>query len=295
MVEVVFSPIDNHKFDTQSMLADLPYGDVFAVLVVRTIPGIHYIENRLRKIHATWNWRSRNGSCRMLVYVKKLRRLEASDDRFIRCYHHSNIMSYYELWTILNSWKHEFRTNEFARTFASPNPRKVLHDLSRKGFLEHLGYGRYRVRGVEDYVRARNDLERGYDLLRRSELHYALTDVDGVFVWTKGGYNAGRFFGFYPIHLRVRGKDVPKWKSLFRKAGRKYLLATSKPRETMFSVFYVLHPVGRIKAETVGGLNVEPLGETVDFCKTHAYTYEPALEMLDKEYRLGLKVKYAHV
>ncbi len=203
-------------------------------------------------------------------------------------------MAYYELWTILSSWKREFAASEFARTFASPDSRKVLHDLAKKGFLEHLGYGRYRVRGMEDYVRARNDLERGYDLLRKCELEYALTDVDGVFLWTKGGYNAGRFFGFYPIHLRISSVDIPKWKSFFRKAGRKCLLARSKPRETMFGVFYVLHPVARMKAETVGGLKVEPLEETVDFCKTHAYTYEPALEMLDKEYELGLKVKYAN-
>ena len=33
---------------------------------------------------------------------------------------------------------------------------------------------------------------------------YALTDVDAVFAWTKGGYNVGRFFGFYPVHIRVR-------------------------------------------------------------------------------------------
>ena len=204
-------------------------------------------------------------------------------------------MAYYELWTILSSWKHEFGSNEFARTFASPNPRKVLHDLAKKGFLEHLGYGRYRVREIEDYVRTRNDLEVGYDLLRRSGILYALTDVDGVFVWTKGGYNAGRFFGFYPIHVKVRSVDLPKWKGLFSKAGKKCLLAGSKPRETLFGVFYVLHPVGRIKAETVNGLKVEPLEATVDFCRTHAYTYEPALEMLDREYRLGLKAKYANV
>jgi len=203
-------------------------------------------------------------------------------------------MSYYELWTILGSWKHEFRTGDFARTFASPNPRKVLHDLAKKGFLEHLGYGRYRVRGVEDYVRAKNDLELGYELLRTSELDYALTDVDGVFVWTKGGYNAGRFFGFYPIHLKVRSMDAPRWKSFFRRAGRKCLLTASRPKETMFGVFYVLHSTGRIKAETVGGLKVEPLEDTVDFCKTHAYTYEPALEMLDREYALGLGAKYAY-
>ena len=213
---------------------------------------------------------------------------------FIGCYYDSNIMSYYELWTIFSNWKHEFSTSEFARAFLSPHPRKVLHDMARKGLLEHLGYGKYRVKTVEDYVRAKNDVELGYDLLRRSKLHYALTDVDAVFIWTKGGYNAGRFFGFYPIHLKVLGSDVSRWKSFFRKSGRKSLLVATKPRETMFGIFYVLHPVGKMRAEVLGGLKLDPLAETVDFCKRYLFTYEPALEMLNKEYHLGLKVRYAN-
>jgi len=202
-------------------------------------------------------------------------------------------MSYYELWTILASWKREFGSADFARTFASPNPRKVLHDLTKKGFVEHLGYGKYSVRGVEDYVKARNNLEDGYAFLKNSELPYALTDVDGVFVWTNGGYNAGRFFGFYPIHIKVSAADVPKWKGVLRRAGKKCLLAGSKPKETLFGVFYVLHPAGRIRSETVNALKVEPLNHTVDFCKANSYTYEPALEILEKEYKLDLRIKYA--
>jgi len=202
-------------------------------------------------------------------------------------------MSYYGLWTILNCWKKEFGTADFARTFASPNPRKVLHDLAKNGFVEHLGYGTYSVNGMEDYVKAKNDLEDGYEFLKNSELDYALTDVDGVFVWTRGGYNAGRFFGFYPIHIKVRTAEIPKWKRLVRKARRKCLLSASRPRETLYGVFYVLHPTERIRSETVDGLKVEPLKNTVEFCMTNSYTYEPALEMLDREYKLGLNSEYA--
>ncbi|MBI2184394.1 MAG: hypothetical protein HYU39_05485 [Thaumarchaeota archaeon] len=201
-------------------------------------------------------------------------------------------MSYYELWTILNSWRREFTSGEFARTFSSNNPRKVLHDMARKGMLEHVEYGKYRVRSVGDYVRAKNDVGAGYELLKKAEYPYALTGGDGVFVWTGGGYNADRFFGFYPIHIKVLKPDVAKWKSFFRKARRKVFLADEKPKETLFSVFYVLYPESRIEAETVAGLRVEPLKETVEFCRRHIYTYEPALEMLDEEYHLSLKVKY---
>ncbi len=164
--------------------------------------------------------------------------------------------------------------------------------MAKKGLLEHLGYGRYGVKSVGDYVRVKNDVSAGYELLKRAELPYALTDVDGVFVWTRGGYNAGRFFGFYPIHLKVLKSDVPKWKKFFHKAGRKSFLTETKPKETVFGVFYVLHPEERIEAETVENLKVEPLEKTVEFCRKHIYTFEPALEMLDEEYHLGLGVKY---
>lgn len=202
-------------------------------------------------------------------------------------------MSYYELWTILSSWRKDFSSEEFAMTFASPNPRKVLHDMAKKGLLEHNGYGRYSVRPVGDYVKSKNDISSGYDLLDKSSLQYALTDVDGVFVWTKGGYNAGRFFGSYPIHLKVLKSDVVKWERFLAEHGKKSMIAGTRPRETLFGVFYVLYPASTIDAETVDGLRVERLKETVEFAKKNRYTFEPALEMLDDEYNLGLGTRYS--
>jgi hypothetical protein len=202
-------------------------------------------------------------------------------------------MSYYELWTILSNWREEFTSEDFVRTFASPNPRKVLHDMTRKGLLEHRGYGRYRVRPVDEYVRSKNDVSSGYELLKKSDLPYALTDVDGVFVWTKGGYNAGRFFGSYPIHIKVLKSDVARWKRFLAVGGRKAMLGGETPRETLFGVYYILYPEVKVKAETEEGLKVEPLKDTVEFCKKNIYTFEPALEMLDDEYNLGLKVRYS--
>jgi len=200
-------------------------------------------------------------------------------------------MSYYELWTILSNWRKDFSSEEFARTFTSPNPRKVLHDMTKKGLLEHNGYGRYTVRSVDDYVRSKNDITLGYELLSKSTMPYALTDVDGVFVWTKGGYNAGRFFGSYPIHVKVLESDVTKWRNYFAENVRKTMLSGSRPSETLYGVYYVLYPEKALKSETVDGLKVEPLRETVAFCKKNTYTFEPALEMLNEEYGLGLKVR----
>lgn len=202
-------------------------------------------------------------------------------------------MSYYELWTIMNNWKREFSSKDFERTFPSPNPRKVLHDMARKGLIKHLEYGKYRVEPLDDYVKTKNDVKGAYELLRKAVYPYALADVDAVFAWTHGGYNVGRFFGCYPIHLKVRENDLEKWKGFFRKNGRRVFLAGRTPKETVFGVFYLLHPTKRIESETVEGLKVEPLKETIEFAKKNVYAYEPALEILDKEYKLGLGIKYS--
>ena len=89
---------------------------------------------------------------------------------FIRCNRYSNIMSYYELWTILGNWRREFTSGDFERTFPSPDSRKVLHDMAKKGLLERLEYGRYKVKSIDDYVKTRNDVMGAYYLLKKCPL-----------------------------------------------------------------------------------------------------------------------------
>lgn len=193
----------------------------------------------------------------------------------------------------MNHWRREFSNLEFASTFPGPNPRKVLHDMAKKGLLEHLGYGKYRVKPMDDYVKTKNDVRGAYELLKKAEYPYALSDVDALFAWTHGGYNVGRFFGYYPVHLRVREDEVEGWKGFFRKNGKKAFLVDKTPKETIFGVFYLLHPTKRIEFEVVEGLKVEPLKRTAEFAMKNRYAFEPALEMLDEEYKLGLGIKYS--
>ncbi len=201
-------------------------------------------------------------------------------------------MSYYELWNILGSWRKEFTSADFSRTFASPDYNKVLHDMAKKGMLERTGFGRYRVRTPAEYVLSKIDLNNAYGLLNDSQMEYALTDVDSVFIWTKGGYQVDRFFGFFPIHLKVRERDAAAWGRFFSARKQKYIMKGSKPRETLFGLFYVLHPDKHVSTKDVDGLKVEPLKQVVSFCKKNIISYEPALEMLDEMYGLRLGVKY---
>jgi len=201
-------------------------------------------------------------------------------------------MSYHELWNVLWSWRREFTVREFSSVFASPDPNKVLHDMVKKGFLERSGWGKYRVNSPEEYLARKVNISKSYDLLKESAMNYALTGPDAVFLWTKGGYQVGRFFGFYPIHLKVRKKELEEWKSFFRVRKQRFQVVGQRVRETLFGLFYMLYPEVEFDAEKIDGFCVIPLKETVNFCQRNIYSFEPALEMLDEMYGLGLKVMY---
>lgn len=204
-------------------------------------------------------------------------------------------MSYYELWTILGNWKSEFTTEDFASAFSSPDPSKVLFDMTKKGLLERIGRGKYRVKSPDRYLSSRYDIGGAYDLLKRSRLPYALTNVDGVFVWTKGGYNANRFFGSYPIYIEVNKSDNEKWRTFFSINDKKCIVEGSKPAETLYGIYFVLRLTASVGYTFVDGLSVDPLDKVVEYCRRDPYTYAPALEMLDKKYNLGLNAEYEDV
>jgi hypothetical protein len=201
-------------------------------------------------------------------------------------------MSYYELWNILSNWKKEFTVKEFSSVFASPDPNKVLHDMTKKGLLERSGWGKYKVNSSEEYLAKRIDVSRAYDLLTQANMEYALTGPDAVFFWTKGGYQVDRFFGFYPIHLKIKKSDLKKWKVFFSSNKQRFHVRDQPIRQTLFGLFYVLYPEVDFSNEEKNGFQVIPLKETIDFCQRNIYSYEPALEMLDEMYGLGLKVRY---
>jgi hypothetical protein len=201
-------------------------------------------------------------------------------------------MSYHELWHVLWSWKKEFTTREFSSVFPSPDPNKVLHDMMKKGLLDRSARGKYRVNSPEEYLSKRTNISQAYELLNQAGIDYALTGPDAVFLWTKGGYQVDRFFGFYPIHLKVKRDDLTKWMKFFSSRKQRFYIKDQPIKETLFGFFYVLYPETDFKTENVEKFRVDPLKDTVKFCQDKIYTYEPALEMLDEMYDLGLKIQY---
>jgi len=189
-------------------------------------------------------------------------------------------------------WKKKFSAREFSSAFVSPDPNKVLHDMARKKLLDNVGWGRYKVNSPEEYLAKKTNIPEGYELVKQAGMKYAFTGPDAVFFWTKGGYQADRFFGFYPIHILVKKTDLTNWKNFFRSKGKMFYVKDEPVKQTLFGVFYALYPRVDFEMERVEGSNIVPLKEAVVFCEEKIYSYEPALEMLDEMYNLGLKARY---
>jgi hypothetical protein len=201
-------------------------------------------------------------------------------------------MSYHELWTVLWSWKKEFTVKEFSSTFSSPDANKVLHDMTQKKLLERVGWGKYKVNSSEQYLAKRTNIAGSYDLLNQAGMRYALVGPDAVFFWTKGGYQVDRFFGFYPIHLKVEKRNLGKWERFFVSRKRRFIVEGQPSKQTLFGVFYALYPEAGFEAQESGGFWVTSLEDSVKFCQRNIYVFEPALEMLNEMYQLGLQADY---
>lgn len=201
-------------------------------------------------------------------------------------------MSYYELWNVLWNWKKEFTVKEFSSVFSSPDANKVLHDMVKKGLLERRGWGKYRVNSPEEYLARRMNISQAYELLNQAGMDYSLTGPDAVFLWTKGGYQVDRFFGFYPIHLKIKRNDLRRWEKFLGSRKQRFHVKDQPVRETLFGLFYVLYPQKDFRTANVEAFRVDPLKDTVKFCQSRIYSYEPALEMLNEMYGLDLKVEY---
>ena len=199
-------------------------------------------------------------------------------------------MDLYELWIVLQRWKEEFTVKEFISAFPSPNPNKILYDLNKKHLIEKTGWGLYKVNSPKEIVEKKYNVSGAYTDIQKSGLEYSFTGPDSVFIWTCGGYQADRFHLSYPIHIKIIKSELKKW---VRFLGSKNIhVSGEKIKRTYFGIFYVLYPVEKLEPKNLDGIFVDKLSETANFCKKHIFTYEPALEMLDEMYNLGLKIKY---
>lgn len=54
-----------------------------------------------------------------------------------------------------------------------------------------------------------------------------------------------------------------------------------------------MFPCDAVRSEEVGNVSVIPLEDTVAWAQKYEINFQPALEMLDEMYKLGIDVKYS--
>ena len=120
-------------------------------------------------------------------------------------------------------------------------------------------------------------------------LEYIFTDIDAVFVWTKGGYNIGRSKISYPIFIEILEKDKNAWQDYFSK----FNVKCSFKNERKKGIYFVIKLSKTIDKEYCEHMPVLPLAKTVEWAKKYSFNFQPALEMLDGMYNLKIGIKYA--
>lgn len=150
------------------------------------------------------------------------------------------------------------------------------------------------VESFEDVARTvlKRDLalSEAYLLPNFSGLAYRYSKIDAIYIWTKGGYQIGRNQDDYPIFIDVYETEVEDWQQFFRS----FDIETSiQERPGADGIHFVLTPIQEeMNTDKVESAFVLPLEETVEWAEQYRANFQPALEMLNEMYDLGLDVSY---
>ena len=134
-------------------------------------------------------------------------------------------------------------------------------------------------------------LEDDYLLPNLAGHDYIFTSTDAVFIWTKGGYNIARSKDSYPIFIQILENDRKAWTDFFSKFGTNYTFKNERRK----GIYFVISTSGFFEKEYCEEMPVLPLNKTVEWARSYAFNFQPALEMLDKMYGLKTGMKYVEV
>ncbi len=144
------------------------------------------------------------------------------------------------------------------------------------------------VKFVKDTLSPNLSLNDAYLLPNLTGLEYIFTGIDAVFIWTKGGYNIGRSKNSYPVFIEILEKDKTEWQNYFSKLNIKYTFEHKRKK----GIYFVISLSKSIEKEYCEQTPVLPLAKAVEWAKKYSFNFQPALEMLDEMYNLGMGIQY---
>ena len=179
-------------------------------------------------------------------------------------------------------WTYKW-VSELEQVGALKRKKQEIHINKNNSFYKKA------IKFVNSSLSSNLNLNDAYLLPNLIGLEYIFTGIDAVFIWTKGGYNIGRSKNSYPIFIEILEKDKNGWQKYFLKLKIGYAFRNERKK----GIYFVISFSKTIEKEYCGGVPVLPLAKTVEWAKTYSFNFQPALEMLDELYNLGIGVKYA--
>ncbi len=187
-----------------------------------------------------------------------------------------------------------FTIDDFRMIFPSPQPTKTIYDLIKLDFMKRIKRGKYKIVKPKDFIKKIIEENLGKDdILKYAKRKFAFSDSTAVKIWSDGYYWTDFTKGFKPIHIKVLKKDLNYWNEFFKVNDVEYVF--DNINKTLFGLTYIVHPVEKFKIKLKDDISVVPLDETVKFCKKNEFLYRPALEYLDKKYKLQIIKNYEQV
>lgn len=164
----------------------------------------------------------------------------------------------------------------------------AVERLERRGFIERTGYGTIHIRDSTQAATSSADrtaeqpvsIEEAYLLPYLAELPFAFTRIDGVYIWTRGGYQVGRDPTDYPLFLAVRKADVDEWRAFFDMFGLPTGFERQLPRAYDGNLQIVLDARAELEREFHDGIPVSPQSEVRAYILKNKAQLGPALDLI---------------
>lgn len=169
----------------------------------------------------------------------------------------------------------EFTTRDLSIATGSTRPAKLLSELKKRGLVERLDRGLYRLLRPAERPDIRN-LEWGRikDAINSAPWPHAWTDSTAIEIWTNGRYRISPSPFLRIFHLAIRKVDEERWRIYLKERG---ISVKGKKR---IGALVTIVTKSRLIYTIKNGEKVVPREETIEIIRTHPGLYADAEDLI---------------